>query len=154
MKIRNGFVSNSSSSSFIVGIAKIEDKEKFDKYIADNNVILDNYNNFIISYKDINESKLYDVRNFKNNISVDSFQTSASIFSDDFKDDDMFFITNIMNNEGDDMFYSNDEYDLDYDIDITSFDKNQQQIYNIFFDEKTGIDITKSVAYYGAGRNG
>jgi hypothetical protein len=154
MKIRNGFVSNSSSSSFIVGIAKIEDKEKFDKYILDNNITLDNSDNFLISYKDINKSHLYDVRNFKNNIIVDSFQTSAEIFSDDFNDNDMFFITNITNNEGDDMFYCNDDYDLDYDIDITFFDNDQQKIYSLFFDEKSGLDITKSNAYYGAGRNG
>ena len=29
MKIRQGFVSNSSSSSFILGIAKIKDKQKW-----------------------------------------------------------------------------------------------------------------------------
>lgn len=36
MKIRNGFVSNSSTSSFIVAIAKVVDEERVMKWISDN----------------------------------------------------------------------------------------------------------------------
>jgi hypothetical protein len=34
MKVRNGFVSNSSSSSFMIGVGHIVDKDAFDKYIT------------------------------------------------------------------------------------------------------------------------
>ena len=44
MKIRNGFVSNSSSSSFIIGVPKdvAEDKAKLKKYLFGNNEVYPN----------------------------------------------------------------------------------------------------------------
>ena len=141
MKIRQGFVSNSSSSSFIVGVAKIEDKEKFD-------IIKNDY---------IKVLKVGDIKNNwsinKNDriISIESFQASVDIYMEHLTEEDYIAIININNNEGDDAFYCNDDYDIDYDIDSDFFDKDQQELFEIFT-EKNGlsnIDLT-----YGAGRNG
>src|SRR5690606_25781386 len=52
MKIRNGFVSNSSSSSFIIGVKNSTLKEKLDSFRTD---VLDRftYFPFIVVYSDI-----------------------------------------------------------------------------------------------------
>jgi len=141
MKIRQGFISNSSSSSFIVGVAKIEDKEKFD--IIKNDYIK------VLKVGDIKNN--WSVNKNDRRISVESFQTSVDIYMEHLTEEDYIAIINISNNEGDDDFYCNDDYDIDYDIDSDFFDKDQQELFEIFT-EKNGlsnIDLT-----YGAGRNG
>lgn len=153
MKIRSGFVSNSSSSSFIVGIAKINDYNEFTQYIIDNNIKLD-YDVKVLTLSSIKESTNYDMHFNNNKIYVDSFQTDASLDTKDCKDEDLFLVVNICNNEGDSDFITSDYDDIDYDIDMSFFNNNDKKVYNAFYSEKSGLDLNKSEVYFGAGRNG
>jgi len=140
MKIRNGFVSNSSSSSFIIGIARITDINAFmvwkrkmgcrDIKIVDGN---DNW-----GYR-IGIGKVY----------VDAPINSGSEISLPCKEGDDIAIVCIGNNEGDTEFMEYGE--LNYDIDLAHFDEVQQEIYNTFKSSKFFGD---SKAFFGAGRNG
>jgi hypothetical protein len=154
MKIRNGFVSNSSSSSFIVGVAKINDYNEFEKYLENNNIKL-NYEVKVMTLSNIKESNSYDMHVNNDRIYVDSFQTDVSLNIKDCKDEDLFLIVNICNNEGDSYFMtSDDDYDIDYDIDMSFFDIHDSKVYDAFYNEESGLDLSKSEVYYGAGRNG
>jgi hypothetical protein len=53
------------------------------------------------------------------------------------------------NDEGDSSFWDGNDYD--YDIDLSTFDAAQQEIYNGFSEENGIIFVDKQ---YGAGRNG
>ena len=154
MKIRNGFVSNSSSSSFIVGVAKINNYNEFEKYLKNNNIELD-YGVKVLTLSNIIEGTDYDLHYSNNKIQVNSFQTYASLNIKDCKDEDLFLIVNICNNEGDsDFMTSDDDYDIDYDIDMSFFGIHDSKVYDAFYSEESGLDLSKSEVYYGAGRNG
>lgn len=149
MKIRNGFVSNSSSSSFIVGIAEIIDKTKFDEYVREHKVLLDQYGVFITG---ANPDK-WDLRRVEDKISVDGFAASASAKVNN--SSDIFLAVNISNDEGD---CGRFEYDdacggIDYNIDVGYFDADHRKVYDMFFDKDSGLSMENDIQF-GAARNG
>ena len=152
MKIRNGFVSNSSSSSFIVGIAKIIDYNKLTKYIRKNKITLD-YDLKVVTLSKILENRISDVRVYGDNIIVDSFQTDARISVNGYIGEELFLVVNKCYNEGDNSFTHGDDCDIDYDIDLSWFETDDQRLYEAFFSKTSGLDLNNQVSY-GAGRNG
>jgi hypothetical protein len=141
MKIRNGFVSNSSSSSFIIGIARVSDEEKLNKYIKDNNIS----NVDIVDLDYI--KKAWDINIRNNSISLESFMTDVT--TKIISDDDKFILLDYIG--GDDSDFWNGDY-YDYDIDLTFFDYNLIKAYDLF--NKKNIGIVDADSTYGAGRNG
>ena len=141
MKIRNGFVSNSSSSSFIIGLAIIKDRELFDNWVSSNKI------NDIKIIKISELKNDWDISISDNDICLSTF-TCSSVNTKYDNIDDYVAIVDICNNEGDESFGEDGD---EYDIDESFFIQEQQEILNGFNESNglTNIDIT-----YGAGRNG
>jgi hypothetical protein len=154
MKIRKGFVSNSSSSSFIIGLGLINDVSKLQEEIKKNSI--NDRDLLVRTVGDLKENSMYDLNVRNNKLTLDSFlYSSVGIKIDDLDDSSLIAVVSIDNNEGDSCFMDidDDSYDIDYDIDSSFFDKNQQSIFDIFNDESI-IDKDHKDITYGAGRNG
>lgn len=150
MKTRMGFVSNSSSSSFICGIAEIADKTKFDDYIKQKGIELNDYDVFVTTEED-SDNKC-DVRLVGGHIVVDSFVTDSRVNRN--KPGTMFFVVNISNDEGDYSFWDEEYGEMNYNIDLDYYSTRQQQLYNIFTDPTSGLNMDNADVTYGAERNG
>ena len=141
MKIRNGFVSNSSSSSFIIGIARITNEKKLREYIERNNIT--NVN--IIDLENIKNSWELNIRD--NKVYLESFVSdiSTTIKNDT---DKFVYLDSYSGNDSD--FWNGDEYD--YDIDLDFFDSDEIPAYELF--HMKNIGIVDADTSYGAGRDG
>jgi hypothetical protein len=123
MKLRNGFVSNSSSSSFIIGVAKIKNKQKLINELIKHNIdYTRSYDISIISNFDIltdsDKWKLYEYSAEQKRLIVeapinDPIDVFIKIDPNDVAD---YFIVRIGKDEGDGAFSDDDEdYELNYD---------------------------------------
>jgi hypothetical protein len=162
MKIRNGFVSNSSSSSFIIGIAAVADVDACKKYLEDNKIKTEGHNApMLMKLKDIKENKPYDIETITNDtISIESFMyTDVSINIDKLDDEDYVLFYVFYGDEGDYSFMGEDDdsydYDIDYDIDYDFFGKDEKAVIDMFGDpDASGLNKAECELSLGAGRNG
>jgi len=148
MKIRNGFVSNSSSSSFLLCIGRIKDKRQFDFYIDKYKMKFD-YDFYTVKAGEI---KYGDVKYNGFDVILENFATSVKISGID--ENDELVILNISNDEGDSQFWNGE--DLDYDINLSYFKSNYEDQFEkyILFSSRSqhsGIDITDYT--FGVERN-
>lgn len=154
MKIRNGFVSNSSSSSFIVGIARVTDLDKLNAYVASKGLAFDKFDFKVTTLREIKECNRYGVIISGDKVVVESFRDSSSISMKGMADSDLLLFCNISNDEGDEAFWDYGEDTVDYNIDLDWFDNVQQEMYDIFLASDAGIDTKTAQVSYGAARNG
>jgi hypothetical protein len=152
MKRRTGFVSNSSSSSFIIGIGIIKDEDKLRKALEAHGC--SEYDYEIKTLDEIKESDGWDNKYRKDTSEV----VNTACINDEpeitliVKDtSSKVLLVNVGNNEGDDSFWNGD--DMDYDqVDYDWFSKDQQFLMDVLENNEL---ISGSSGYeYGASRNG
>lgn len=159
MKTRHGFVSNSSSSSFIIGYGTIIDEEAFDVYCNKNNIKYSNH-------KDTKEWCWSDVTLIDSNLLTyqlrvivggNNSQCTIPVEDNyDFPDIKKILRVEITNNEGDEPFSvydTNGRYvELNYSKALKPefYSKEQQSIIKLF-----DQDFIKDCYYdFGGDRNG
>lgn len=166
MKIRNGFVSNSSSSSFMIGIGIIEDEKKLEKYLKENNLELGTsrwddklHVNTIAELQEIAKERYSEVGASDVVIYLNApVNSSPSVSLDIAKLDPSTKVLHYCtgNDEGDSAFMCREsDGDIwgycDYDqVDYEWFNAEQKKCYDAF-----DIDgMTNSQTHLGADRNG
>ena len=152
MKVRSGFVSNSSSSSFIIGLAKTDDESgtKFDS----SKLVWSEWNKSY--FLEVENGKWSDEIYARKNddgtykLEIESFMGSSVTCN--IKDGEYFIYVDGVGPNDDSFFSVYDEDgnwdDIDYDkIDLDDFNKEDVEKFNKII--KLG-----GYATYGAGRNG
>ena len=156
MKIRTGFVSNSSSSSFVIGIAKVKNEEavlKIKEYIDKNQELIGTAQ--IISYGGLQSFVPEGVELSKEFISIESFTyDSVELKTEHLQAEDYVLLVNGSGYHDDDDFIVEDEdgefLEYDYDIEL-SFPGYIDGILALLHDYSL-CEYGRS--YTGAGRNG
>lgn len=147
MKIRQCFVSNSSSSSFLIGLAKVKDRTKVEELIKDT------YGAQILSIKDYltgKSDRFWGLEMNGNSLTIESFTSAQATVRDLSSLDEVLIIEDSSGNESD---FWNEEYEeYDYDIDLDFFPENVQKIFLAITQGTDGLEPGE--ATYGAGRDG
>lgn len=155
MKIRTGFVSNSSSSSFIIGVGKLNNKKKFEEYCLENKLKIDGYDIIIYTtselMKQIGKGIVKKI-NDKLFLEIESFNYNTVSMNIDPSKEELYICIDISNDEGDHCFcnYDEEDYEPNYDIDISFLPENQQKLFSLC----NNNGVKKLYIEYGAARNG
>lgn len=158
MKTRAGFVSNSSSSSFIVGVGVVTkaDDIKEMKQIADGDWRVEMVPLFDVISQGANDwNSKYDAKH--DTFTVESFtyaEASISGIEKTYQRDPLGYVVKLRMSGGDDSDFEvydedGDYSHTDYDIDFDFFDKDEQELVLHCEEVCDSFDYT-----YGAGRNG
>jgi hypothetical protein len=154
MKIRTDFVTNSSSSSYVLILAKVTDETLLKKWLETIGIDLGkSYEIHIGTPEEVNKKmygKVYD--DTTNILRVENHVTSDSI---QVKPDEKVLVVDISNGEGDCGGYSWCDRDcgIDYDMfSVNDLPEEQQQLYNLVNVANNGlINISAKI---GIGRDG
>lgn len=156
MKIRTGFVSNSSSSSFVIGIAKVKNEEavlKIKEYIDKNQELIGTAQ--IVSYGGLQRFVPEGVELSKEFISIESFTyDSVDLKTEHLQVEDYILLVNGSGYHGEDYFIVEDEdgefLEYDYDVDL-NFPAYIDGILTLLYDDSL---CEYGMSRTGAGRNG
>jgi len=161
MKKRLGFVSNSSSSSFLLGIAVIEDEDKFNKWWE---TLEKDWSDYEVSIKTIHDLTTGSTPSGCGTCQVEDEMVEVSCFRGDSvslslkgkNPADRVLIIDIANNEGDDGFPSEDPNDRysspDHNIDLDFLGQKQVDLYHGTTSKENGL--VEGQVRFGAARNG
>jgi len=145
MKIRNGFVSNSSSSSFIINIGIVKNEEKFNKFL-NKHKIKQGWEFIMMNMAEYLEND--------DSYPVWSECDWAGYYGGKYSIDEIFkedpnatVFVKIGTGPSDDSHFWNG-YDYDYDVDLSEFDEVDQNIGNV----DNGVMLVET--HFGAGRDG
>jgi hypothetical protein len=144
MKVRNGFVSNSSSSSFVLGYGKVLDQDALEQYLWDNDLEIDDY--YLKMWDDDYDAK------YSTQYDLSCTNTTVVTIPENLRCKGT-IIAEFGNDEGDGEFTN---YEGDYDLDwekadsIDYYDQDQQAVIKLF----SQPFIENGYVRIGAERNG
>lgn len=151
MKVRSCFVSNSSSSSFIMGCGIVINEDALDKYVKEHNITdleVESVKNLLSGEYSSWSANVSEYR-----LSVESFTyDEVSVVIENLDPDTKIAFFYEIGPHDDSDFYDEDGEYCDYDIDLEGdFNKDQEAMAELMYD----TDIIKDgEVSMGAGRNG
>lgn len=167
MKIRQGFVSNSSASSFIIAIGKVVDRKKFDSFIETIDMrVIDGFN--LTSIHELTEDSWPVAKVYKDGkIKIEAFEGSEVCMTkesyekaDEGKDviDQAIMslaglsVSDIVAwHSGREDISEDNDGEYNFDIDLDHFSDDEQKLYE-GLNEENGVVLVEKT--FGAGYNG
>lgn len=152
MRYRTAFVSNSSSSSFILGLGKIKDLNTFIDFCSRKSIKTSGriYTTTVLLEDNFSiHDPCFSISENKLNLSEDFTSPGIEIPFDPSKEE-YYFVIDIENNEGDASFHSPILDKMDYNITEDYFEGEQAEILKLF---KSAL-FENAKYKFGAYRNG
>ncbi len=149
MKIRTDYVTNSSSSSYLIAAAIVTDKVEFFKWLKKYRYLLEESSCYLMSGNDSNRFSVGSI--IDDYFILESFNSSIRLNSKINEDDFIVYVDGYEGSDNDFWDEENEEYDYDVDISFFSDKLDMMKLFNELKDNPVFKDFKYSV---GAGRDG